>query len=186
VVKVVFYVGEPPAEGKPLPPGKAAVGVRGPLPEAKADTRTRPLPVDDARPAAYTAALLMPDQKGPVTVGARFTNRVGLTEEVVAEVMVVDPPTTGSVKGRVVQGSTPERPQPGLEVVLSEEGAKPDAAPVATAKTNDRGEFVMKDIKPGKYVVRSTKPADYGAKAEQKVAVEAGDKPAEVTLYLKR
>jgi hypothetical protein len=186
VAKVVFYVGEPPAEGKPLPLGKAAVGVRGAIPAAKADRPVRPLPADDTRPAAYTASLLMPDQKGPVTVGARFTNRVGLTEEVVAEVLLVDPPTTGSVKGRVVQGSTPERPQPGLEVQLKEEDAKTETKPVATTKTNDKGEFLIKGVKPGKYVVSSTKPTDYGAKAEQKVTVEASDKPAEVTLSLKR
>jgi hypothetical protein len=135
----------------------------------------------------------MPDQKGPVTVGARFTNRVGITEEAVGEIVLVDAPTTGSVKGRVVQGGA-ERPQPGLEVVLKEEEAKVEAKadakvekkPVASAKTNDRGEFEMKGIKPGRYVVSTTKPSDYGAKAEQSVTVEAGDKPTEVTLSIKR
>jgi hypothetical protein len=198
VAKVVFYVGDPPADGKPLPPGKAAVGVRGPVAAAKVDppvgrdlgaTSDSPVRIPviaDTRPAAYTATLLMPDQKGPVTVGARFTNRAGLTEEVVAEVTLVDPPTTGKIKGRVVQGSTPERPQPGIAVTLAEDGAKPDDPPAATATTNDQGVFEMKDLKPGKYVVRAAKPVDYGAKAEQKVTVEASDKPAEVTLELKR
>jgi hypothetical protein len=191
IARVVFYVGEPPADGKPLPPGKSAVGVRGSVSSAKPDAGAPgagrvSAPSTVNRPAAYTAPLLMPDQKGPVTVGARFTNRVGLTEEVVAEVLLVDPPTTGSIKGVVNQGSTPPRPQPGLAVVLVEDGAKPDAPPVATTKTNDKGEFELKGIKPGKYVVRTTKPSDYNAKAEQQVTVEASEKPVEVPLALKR
>jgi hypothetical protein len=193
VAKAVFYVGEPPAEGKPLVPGRAAVGVAGPLPSAKAAAPPRPGAETPARPASddraptgYTGALLMPDQKGPVTVGARLTNRVGLTEEITAEVLLVDPPTTGSIKGTVVQGASSPRPQPGVEVVLVEEGAKPDAPPVATTKTDGSGAFTLANLKPGKYVIRSAKPTDYGAKAEQKVAVEAGEKPTEVTLTLRR
>jgi hypothetical protein len=183
VSKVVFYVGEPPPEGKPLPPGKAAVGVRGSIPTAGA--KTAPPPADDTSMAAYSASLLMPDTKGPVVVGARFTNRVGLTEEVVGEVLLVDPPTTGSIKGRVVQGTT-DRGQPGLEVVLMEPDAKPDAKPVATAATNAKGEFTMAGLKPGNYVVSTAKPTDYGAKASAKVTVVASDKPTGVTLSLQR
>ena len=176
VTKVVFYAGEPPPDGKPLPPGKAALGKRGSLPGAGP-------PAADTSLAAYSASLLMPDTKGPIVVGARFTNRVGITEEVVGEVTLVDPPSTGSIKGRVVQG---ERGQPGLEVVLREADAKPDAKPAGTATTNDKGEFTFADLKPGQYVLDTAKPADYGAKASQKVAVVAGDKPTPVTLSLKR
>ncbi|MBN9520707.1 carboxypeptidase regulatory-like domain-containing protein [bacterium] len=184
VTKAVFYAGEPPPDGKPLPPGKAALGVRGLLPAARPGDAPPPA-ADELGPAAYSATLLMPDQTGPVLLGARFTNRVGLTEEVVAEVVLVDPPTTGSVKGRVVQGSTPERPQPGLDVLLKEADAKADAKPVAASKTNAAGAFLMTGIKPGNYVVSSSKPTDY-SKAEQRVTVVAGDKAAEVTLSLKR
>ncbi|HEX4609111.1 MAG TPA: carboxypeptidase-like regulatory domain-containing protein [Urbifossiella sp.] len=184
VTKAVFYVGEPPADGKPLPPGKAAVGVRGLLPAARPGDRPVPL-ASEFGPAAYTASLLMPDQAGPVRVGARFTNRVGLTDEVVAEVLLLDPPTTGSVKGKVVQGSGPGRPQPGLDVLLREPDAKADAKAVATAKTNAAGDFQMTGIKPGSYVVSAEKAVDY-AKAQEKVTVVAGDKAAEVTLVLKR
>lgn len=182
VSKVVFYVGEPPPDGKPLPPGKAALGVRGSVPSAGA----KKAPTDDASAAAFTGSLLMPDQKGPVLVGVRFTNRVGLSEDLTAEVTLVDPPTTGSIKGRVVQGATSERGQPGLDVVLTEPDAKPDAKPIAAAKTNDKGEFTMTGLKPGQYVLSTAKPSDYGAKATAKVTVVASDKPAEVTLSLKR
>jgi hypothetical protein len=184
VSKVLFYLGEPPPDGKPLPPGKAALGKRGAIPSAGATTA--PPPSDDTSLAAYSATLLMPDQKGPVTVGVRFTNRVGITEEVTADITLVEPPTTGSIKGRVIQGGTSERGQPGLEVVLRDEDAKADAKPVGTAKTNDMGEFTFSGLKPGQYVLTTAKPSDYGAKATQKVAVVASDKPAETTLELKR
>lgn len=185
VSRVVFYLGEPPPDGKSLPPGKAVVGVRGVPPSARAEAKAAPPPSDDTSPAVYSGTLLMPDQKGPVVVGARFTNRVGITEEVTAEVTLIDPPTTGNLKGRVTQGAA-ERGQPGLEVVLKEEDAKADAKPIASAKTNDKGEFTMTGLKPGNYVASTSKPSDYGAKASQKVTIAAADKPTEVTLSLKR
>lgn len=185
VSRVVFYLGEPPADGKPLPPGKAAVGVRRPLPAARPDAQGPPPAADGFRGAVYAGTLLLPDQPGPVLVGARFTNAVGISEDVTAEVTLVNPPTTGSLTGRVVQG-VDDRPQPGLEVMLHEEGAKPDAKAVASAKTNDKGVFTMSGLKPGGYVASTSKPSDYGAKAAQRVTIGASDQPTPVTLSLKR
>jgi hypothetical protein len=182
---VLFYFGDPPPEGKPLPPGKAAPGVPSTLPSAGGDLPARAIP-DPTRPALFTATLLPPDQKGPVTVTARFTNRVGLTEETTADITLIDPPTTGTIKGKVVQGSTPERPQPGVEVQLKDAAAKPEDKPLAATTTNAEGVFTFKNVKPGKYVVGGEKPADYGAHDEKPVTVEASEKPSEVTLSLKR
>ncbi len=189
IARALFYIGDPPVEGKPLPPGKAALGIPTTLPSAGSELRPRVIS-DHSRPTPFTATLLPPDQKGPVTVTARFTNQVGLSEEVTADVTLIDPPTTGTIKGRVVQGSTPERPQPGIEVQLKDPDVKPDAKseakPIATTTTNAEGTFTFKGVKPGKYVVAGTKPTDYGAKDEKQVTVEASEKPVEVTLSLKR
>jgi hypothetical protein len=184
IAKALFYFGDPPPEGKPLPPGKAALGVPATLPTAGSELPVRVV-ADPSRPAAFTATLLAPDQKGPVTVTARFTNRVGLSEEATATVTLVDPPTTGTIKGKVVQGSTPERPQPGVAVSLKDAAAKPEDKPLATTTTNAEGAFTFKDVKPGSYVVGADKPTDY-SHGEKQVAVEASEKPVEVTLSLKR
>ncbi len=185
LTEVVFYLGEPPAADGKLPPTtEKAVGL--PALAAKGGPMT----------GRFTASFLLPDVKGKVKLYAKATNGAGLstvTEGVT--LTVVDPPpppksekekakekrTVGDVAVKVIQGSTPERPQPGLTVELRN-GA---GAAVMTKTTDDKGEAFFKDVPPGGYTLYTVKLADYGAKAFAAVTVVA-DKKAEATLEVKR
>jgi Prealbumin-like fold domain len=164
VARALFFLGEPPtADGKPAPGGRVVVAT----PPAREGGR-------------FTAQLQMPDRAGPLAVGVRFINAVGLATDVIAEVVVAEAPNTGDIKVKVVQGSE-DRPQPNVTVQILDEKK---AAVVKTADADAKGEVTFKDMPPGKYVAFSNKPKDY-AKAEKPVTVEVG-KVAEVTLSLKR
>jgi len=164
VVRALFFLGEPPAaDGKPAPGGRVVVAT----PPAREGGR-------------FTAQILMPDRAGPVAVGVRFINAVGLATDVIDEVVVAEAPNTGEIKVKVVQG-TDERPQPNVTVQILDEKK---AGVVKTADADAKGEVTFKDMPPGKYVAFSNKPKDY-AKAEKPVTVEVG-KISDVTLSLKR
>lgn len=179
IEKMVFYLGAPPLpDDKPAPNARAARGTIYVPAVPKAALRTAPLPADG--PMLFTTLFPTPDTGSRVLIGVRVTNAVGLTTEATAEVLIVEPPTTGTIAGKVVQGTT-DRPQQGLTVMLLDAAGKP----VATAPTSDKGEFKFPDLKPGVYVVGSNKPADYGARAASPATVVAG-KTTEVVLELKR
>jgi hypothetical protein len=177
VTRVLFFVGPPPGpDGKPPPGGKVL------------ESRLRPPPEKLVGPpptwVEFGATLDLPDVKGPVTVGVRFTNGAGLVSpDVTREIWLVDPvvPTTGTIEGKVIQGSSPERPQPGLDVLLLDAGGKV----VKATKTTDTGEFRFEELPPGPYTVYTVKPADLGARSLQPATVEAGEVTA-VTLELRR
>lgn len=178
VAAVLFFVGAPPGpDGKSPPGSKAAVG----------ELAYRPLKAKETGPPevlGYAAAFDLPDAKGPLTVGVRVTNGAGLTTEVTHDLLLVDPPpppTTGTIEGRVVQGSTPERPQPGLDVLLTDPAGKV----IKATKADAAGAFAFEELPPGPYAVMSVKVADFGAKAIQPATVEAGEVTT-VTLELKR
>jgi hypothetical protein len=168
--RVLVFVGDPPA-----------ADVRGPV-------RGKVYLADPVATAAgsFTAVLPMADTKGRAVVGVRAFNGAGMPTDASAEIDLIDPPGAGSkaangtIKGVVQQGSPP-RMQAKKPVYLLD--AK-QAALVKSGETNDKGEFVFKDVPPGEYVVRSDKPTDYST-ARKAVTVEAG-KTSEVTLELKR
>ncbi len=179
ITGALFFIGPPPGpDGKPPPGGKVAVG----------ELVYRPTAAKlEGPPEAlgFGATFDLPDVKGPVTVGVRFTNGAGLVSpDLTREIWLVDPPpppTTGTIEGKVIQGSSPERPQPGLDVLLLDAGGKV----LKSAKTTDAGEFRFEELPPGPYTVYAVKPADLGARALQPATVEAGEVTA-VTLELKR
>lgn len=178
ITGVLFFLGSPPGpDGKSPPGSRAVVG----------ELAYRPLGAKQEGPPqvlGYAAAFDLADVKGPATVGVRFTNGAGLSTEVTHDLLLVDPtppPTTGTIEGRVVQGSTPERPQPGLDVLLTDPAGKV----IKAAKTDAAGAFKFEELLPGPYAVMSVKIADYGAKAIQPATVEAGEVTT-VTLELKR
>jgi hypothetical protein len=173
IAKVLFFIGDAPA-----PEVRAAVAGKVFLAAAPA-----------AAGGAYTGSLPMSDTKGPVTVGVRVVNGVGLTTDATAEVNLIDPPaatagngkaTTGKIKGVVVQGSE-ARPQPNRTVKLLDEKY---TAILKSTEANAKGEFEFKDIAPGTYYVYSDKPSDM-TKGRKSVTVEAGN-TSEVTVALKR
>jgi hypothetical protein len=113
-------------------------------------------------------------------VGVKFVNEVGLASRDVENetyyyLDVEDPPAlkdkkekaTGTIKGRVIQGS---RPQPGLTVELRDEDGK---KVIKATKADENGEFKFEDVPPGSYTMFSSKKVD-SAKGTDKVSVEAG------------
>ena len=185
LTEVVFYLGEPPAADGKLPPttekaaGLPALAAKG-----------------GPTPGRFTASFSLPDVKGKVKLYAKATNGAGLSAVTEgATLAVVDPPpppksekekekekrTVGDVAVKVIQGSSPERPQPGLTVELRNAAG----AAVQTKTTDDKGEAFFKDVPPGGYTLYTVKLADFGAKAFAAVTV-AADKKSEATLEVKR
>jgi len=171
---VLFYIGDPPAPGAKLVPGKL---VRG-TPVSGAGPKTDP--EFGPRDRTYEATLTLPDVKGLVQVGVKFVNEVGLASRDDEGVTyfyldVQDPPAprgvkeklTGTIKGRVTQGS---RPQPGLPVELRDEDGK---KVLKATRADDAGEFRFDDVPPGSYTVVSVKKVD-ASKGVDKVSVEPG------------
>jgi hypothetical protein len=172
---VLVFTGPPPLpDGKPAPGGKIyplrRYMVKG------ADGKDVP-----SNPPAYTTIVELPDAKGPFAVNYRIVNRAGLMVEDVAEATLIDPPATGTIEGKVIQGSTPERPQPNLTVALFDAGGKA----ISTTTTNDAGEFAFEDLPPGPYLVFCNKEADQNANDRKPATVKAGETTT-VTLELKR
>jgi len=177
IKSVLFFVGDPPpADAKPSASNKVFAGV---------PARER---------GGYTTVLPMPAAAGRVTVGVRAVNGVDMAADDTLEIDVVDPPelpktadgkakpTTGAIKGQVVQFSE-AIPQPGLTVNLFADDKA--TAPLKSATTDENGKFAFEELAPGSYVVRSIKPKDRNAKATATTAVVAG-KTSEVVLNLKR
>lgn len=167
--RVLVFVGDAPAPE-----------VRGPV-RGKVYFATPPA----AAGGDYTATLPTPDTKSRIIVGTRVINGAGLPADRTAEVDLVDPTAggkanTGTIKGIVVQGEPPRR-QAAKPVYLIDEK---QTTVLKKAETNDKGEFIFKDVPPGSYFVRSDKKTDYST-AKSAVTVEAG-KTSEVELDLKR
>jgi hypothetical protein len=166
---VVFYVGKP-VDGKPPP---TAVLVPGKL--------------DDPKTGVWTAKLDAPtEQKGKTEVTAQFTNGAGLVASETVKIELVDGATKegaavgkASIAGKVFVG---ERPQPGVPVQLR------DAAGgvLDTTQTNDKGEFIFKDVPaPATYRVAAAKTGDK-TKGETVVGVKPDEKKVDVPVNLLR
>jgi hypothetical protein len=128
---VTFFLGQP-IDGK-VPAGAAAGPGR---------------PLNDDRTLWEGEVPLPADQKGPASVSVQFVNGLGLSRFVTISVVLEerDPQASkpGRIQGHVLEGT---RAQAGLDVVLS--GEKGET--VGKAKTGDNGEFLFRDVPPGKY-----------------------------------
>jgi hypothetical protein len=169
IAKVLFFVGDVPgADLKPAAGGKVITG--------------KPVKGKDGK-ISYTAELLLPLKPGEIKIGVLAVNRVGLVanspdepvEYFVRDKAAPKPkPTTGSVKGKVVSGSTA---QPGLEVVLLDSTGK---TTVKSTTTDKEGAYKIEGIEPGSYILRSTKKGGWIAVGEQKVSVVADEEAQKV------
>ncbi len=148
--EVVFFVGKPTPDGK-LPPGVA------PAPG-------KPLP---AGAKTWSGTLLLPaDHKGPIDLSVQFVSNVGLSTFDTGRIELIDtdPVPTGSIRGRVREGSLP---QSGLVVTLvNGKGEKLET------KTDNDGAFSFTDVPVGKYNVGSYKPTSM-RKGKLEVQVKA-------------
>jgi len=165
--KVAFFLGKPGEDGK-LPAG--AVPVSATL-------------VTEKNSASWRAELILPPdvKKGPMPISVIVVNEAGLSTIKTQEIVLVDPPApSGSIAGKVLYG---ERPQPKLEVALSDAEGKVKVVAV----TNDKGEFKFSNLAPGKYVVSAVrKDSGVGSKGSSEVQVENKKEPTKTTIVLTR
>jgi hypothetical protein len=134
--EVVFFIGKPTLDGK-LPPG-AATALGKLLPNGT---------------LTWSGALLLPaDHKGPIDLSVQVVSNVGLSTFDTGRIELVDtdPVPTGSIRGRVREGSLP---QSGLVVTLV--NAKNEKL---ETKTDKDGVFSFANVPVGKYNVGSYKP----------------------------
>jgi hypothetical protein len=161
IARVVFFLGRPQGN---KPPEKVA-SVEG-------------TPVKGSE-ATWSAALPLPDVKGPAEVSAQFVNGVGLSrfDTTTIDLLDTDPRITGpgKIRGVVMEGP---RPQPGLEVTLKD----PKGNALAKAKTGPDGVFEIAPVAPGNYVVYAAK-AESQRRGSRATKVEP-NKTAEVTVEL--
>jgi hypothetical protein len=134
--KVEFFVGKP--NGAELPAAPAPV--RGVLPDGSTEWR---------------GTLQMPDAKGNVVVGVRFTTHAGLstieTQEVeLLDAMELNKPAPGAIVGKLTENRIA---QPGATVFLYDAKGNP----LAKATTKADGSYEFKDLPPGPYFLYSEK-----------------------------
>jgi hypothetical protein len=177
IASAVFFVGKPVPD--PKVPGtflmpEEAVKVKGEPQDKKGETWVAQLPVALEKPAAVDVSVLFVNKAGLKEFGT-----VRLELELAQPEKPKEKPTTGRIIGVVREGN---RPQANLTVLLF------DAAGAAkgSATTNDKGEFVFKDIQPGAYRVTATKNAS-ATRGTATAEVLAGEgKPKPVTVNLTR
>jgi hypothetical protein len=150
--KVVFFVGKLPQDGV-IPP--TAIQAQG--------------EEEDEDEGVWVAELPVPtDKANTLDVGVQFTNKVGQTTTATAVIKLVDAkPGTATIKGEVVEG---ERAQAGLDVLLRD----PQGTVKDTAKTDNAGKFVFKNIQPGTYQLVVVKSSSMRT-GQAAVKVEAGE-----------
>jgi hypothetical protein len=169
IKKVIFFVGQPEKQGDKEARPKAAEFIEG-------------APANDEGTVWVAKVPLKTEKKGLIDLSVEFVNGVDLSAFKTVKIELVDAPAnaaaTGSIKGTVTYG---ERLQPNAKVVLSD--AKKEVKDQTT--TNDKGEFVFKDVPAGAYNIAASKTDDPQTKGETPVAVEKG-KTKEVKLEIMR
>lgn len=140
IEEVTFFVGQPEGGKRPA----TAVAASG-----------RPL---NKQRTLWEGQLPLPaDKTGPVPISVEFTNALGLSQFDTTTVTLEenDPRATmpGRIEGRVLEGN---RPQSGLDVVLTDE----KGARRGKATTRQDGQFMLRDVAPGKYRLTCRKPSN--------------------------
>jgi hypothetical protein len=125
------------------------------------------------------------DERGPVVVSVRFTNRVGLSTMATRSFEVTDPPKArerppdkGSIAGTIVEG---DRPQVGLPVRLYNSMGKQ----IDTTKTTAGGAYIFRGLDPGTYRVVAIKTASR-TRGERTVEIKAKERKTGVDIKLYR
>jgi hypothetical protein len=161
IKEVKFFVGKP--NGMELPASPA------PLPGVLPDGSTE-----------WRATLQMPDTKGIVIVGVKFTTHAGLstieTQEIeLADAAELNKPAPGAIAGKLLENRIP---QPNAVVFLYDAKGNP----LAKTTTKADGTFAFKELPPGSYYLFSEKVATNRI-VKEAVDVKAGETTAK-TLEL--
>lgn len=152
IKEVRFFVGKPNKDELPAAPA--------PVPGMRAEGE-----------AEWRANLQMPDAKGVVVVGVKFTTFAGLSTIETQEIELLDAaevnkPAPGKIAGKLLENRIP---QPNATVFLYDE----KGAAVAKTATKADGTFEFKDLPPGSYYLFSEKvPTNRHVK--EQVEVKAG------------
>lgn len=162
VSKVTFFFGKPAGDKPPM--GTELI-------EATA--------VDADRTVWKAELPLKPDQK-LVDVSVQFTNHVGLSafDSIKIELIDPDPPTTGNIKGKVVNIHGDAQEDTTVTLVDADKKQK------GKAKTNEKGEFEFKDLPPGSYTIEAKRAASNNSGTT--TASVAKGKTTEVKIEIKR
>ncbi len=136
-------------------------------------------PADKVR-TKWFAKLPMPENAGLIDLTVVATNRVGLSSNSTAKVLVtlIDPSKLGpgKIAGKVTQGTIA---QPNLKVILYDKKGKA----IAETNTDKEGKYEFADLKPDKYFIRARNRATQRG-ASQNVEVRAKE-TTDVDLSLK-
>jgi hypothetical protein len=189
ITQVLFYLGDPPAADAKLVPGRLVKGklLKDAGPQLDRDAGLGP------RDRVYEAVLTLPEQRGPVQIGVKAVNEVGLASKddegisfVIADVLPPPTPkekekekTTGTIKGKIMQGS---RAQPKLPVTLWDAAGK---TLIKSTTSDDNGDYKFEDVPAGSYIVASVKKQD-SAKGKAPATVEGGKTTEGVDLNVLR
>ena len=155
IVKVVVYLGKPTPDGK--------------VPEAAVEAKQ---PDPAANPSTWLAQVPLPmGAKGLQDVTAVATNAVGLSEASTQRIQLLDPPTTGTIRGTVsLRAGGKALTDVGL--ILRDADGKDKGV----AKTNEKGIFEIKEVPPGTYKLFAARPdSGVGTRAVETVTVHAGE-----------
>jgi hypothetical protein len=163
IKEVKFFVGKPN---------------KGELPASPA-----PVPGVAVAGGEWRATLQMPDTKGIITVGVKFTTLAGLsaieTQDIeLADAAELNKPAPGAIAGKLIENRIV---QPGATVFLYD--AK--GTPLAKATTKADGTFAFKDLPPGTYYLFSQKIST-NRQAKEQVDVKPGETTTkQLELFLK-
>jgi hypothetical protein len=163
IKEVKFFVGKPNKDELPASPA--------------------PVPGVAFGASDWRATLQMPDMKGIVVVGVRFTTSAGLsaiaTQEIeLLDAMELNKPAPGKIAGRLSENRIA---QPAATVFLYDAKGNP----LAKATTKPDGTFEFKGLPPGDYYLFSEKESTNRIVKEQ-VAVKPGETMTkELELLLK-
>ena len=163
IKKVEFFVGKPNKDELPTSP--------------------TPMPGVSPDGSEWRATLQMPDQKGIVVVGVKFTSQAGLSTIEAQEIELLDAaelnrPAPGKIAGKLVENRIP---QPTAVVFLYDAKGNP----LAKATTKADGSFEFKELVPGTYYLFSEKERT-NRQVKEQVDVKAGELTAkDLELLLK-
>ena len=163
IKKVEFFVGKPNKDELPASP--------------------TPVPGMQFGASEWRATLQMPDTKGIVVLGVRFTTAAGLSTIATQEIELLDAaelnkPAPGKIAGRLVENRIV---QSAATVFLYDAKGNP----LAKTTTKPDGTFEFKDLPPGAYYLYSEKEST-NRLVKELVEVKAGETTAkELSLLLK-
>ncbi len=161
------------------------VGKLGPDGKIPANAIQAPGELTDKEKGIWSAKLEAPtDQKGKFDISVQFVKVTGLVATDTIKIELVDPvkegPPKASIEGKIVSvGGQPQGP--GIPVELRDaNGAVKDST-----KTDDKSNYLFKDVAPGSYRISAVRTGT-NTKGATTTSVKEGEKKTDVDVKLSR